>query len=50
MEYFHETGILQIQKIQNIFGPYESIILWMTRAGDPKNAFLIYFPLVWYTD
>lgn len=45
MDYVHLQGVAIIHKIQHLFRHYEDIMQFITTVGDPRYAFLIYFPL-----
>lgn len=48
MEEIHDYGIGFILQLQNVFKNYESEMLFLSRLGDPRNAFLIYFPVAYH--
>lgn len=47
MEFLHTVGIDFIQHLQKHFKGYDDIILVASHLGDPRNAFLIYFPIAY---
>nr|XP_034334380.1 glucose-6-phosphatase 2-like isoform X1 [Crassostrea gigas] len=47
MEYVHLRGVEIIQQIQHTFRHHVDLMQFLTRVGDPRYAFLIYFPLAY---
>lgn len=47
MEYLHHSGVEVVHYVQKSLAGNENIMLLMSKAGDPRNAFLIYFPLIY---
>ena len=50
MEAVHDFGISLILQLQNVFKNHESEILFLSRVGDPRNSFLVYFPVAYHVD
>ena len=48
MEKIYDFGIDIILQIQSACKNYEDQILFLSRVGDPRNAFLIYFPMAYH--
>ncbi|XP_074652740.1 glucose-6-phosphatase 2-like [Tubulanus polymorphus] len=48
MDVLHVNGVLFIQYLQIQFKEYSNVMLLLTYLGDPRNAFIIYFPLAFY--
>ncbi|XP_034429826.1 glucose-6-phosphatase 2-like isoform X1 [Hippoglossus hippoglossus] len=47
MDLVHGSGVLVIQHLQNNYREYHSFLNFMSTVGDPRNIFLVYFPL-WF--
>ncbi|KAH3705164.1 glucose-6-phosphatase 3-like [Dreissena polymorpha] len=45
MDLLHEQGVVVIQFLQRQFEDYAGLMQTISHLGDPRNAFLIYFPL-----
>lgn len=45
MDFLHSTGVSGIQFLQNVFKDQSELMLQLSHLGDPRNAFLLYFPL-----
>lgn len=45
MDYVHLQGVYFIHNIQALFKHYGDLMQFITTVGDPRYAFLIYFPL-----
>nr|AJV88489.1 glucose-6-phosphatase [Branchiostoma japonicum] len=41
----HLEGVSFIQWLQTTFSGFADVLLFLTRMGDPRHAFLVYFPL-----
>ncbi|XP_078661661.1 glucose-6-phosphatase 3-like [Branchiostoma floridae x Branchiostoma belcheri] len=41
----HLEGVSFIQWLQTTFSDFADVLLFLTRMGDPRHAFLVYFPL-----
>ncbi|XP_038610371.1 glucose-6-phosphatase 3 [Tachyglossus aculeatus] len=50
METAHGAGIALAEALQNGLPWLEGTWLWVTYLGDPKCAFLVYFPAVYYAE
>ncbi|XP_070536229.1 glucose-6-phosphatase 2-like [Ptychodera flava] len=46
MDSLHSLGVSFIELLQHTFSNYENHMFFMSHMGDPRNAFLIYFPVV----
>ncbi|XP_028662188.1 glucose-6-phosphatase 2-like [Erpetoichthys calabaricus] len=47
MDFVHSNGVLVIQHLQKNYREYQSFVHFMSSIGDPRNIFLVYFPL-WF--
>ncbi|XP_052805680.1 glucose-6-phosphatase 3-like [Mya arenaria] len=47
MDFIHKHGIEVIQFLQNEFPEHSGLMQTMSRMGDPRAAFLIYFPVAY---
>ncbi|XP_060113261.1 glucose-6-phosphatase 2 [Heteronotia binoei] len=47
MDLLHRSGVLIIQHLQKDYRSYQRFLHFMSHVGDPRNIFLIYFPL-WF--
>ncbi|XP_062576542.1 glucose-6-phosphatase 2-like [Saccostrea cucullata] len=47
MDYVHLQGVQIIHQIQHTFRHHVDLMQMLTRVGDPRYAFLIYFPLAY---
>ncbi|XP_077993124.1 glucose-6-phosphatase 2-like [Glandiceps talaboti] len=47
MDFLQAQGVSFIQFLQSTLGRYDAYMLFMSHMGDPRNAFLIYFPIVY---
>nr|XP_039249441.1 glucose-6-phosphatase 2-like [Styela clava] len=47
MDYLHHSGVDVVRYVQTSLAESKNAMLLMSKAGDPRNAFLIYFPLIY---
>ncbi|XP_077175033.1 glucose-6-phosphatase 2 [Paroedura picta] len=47
MDLLHRNGVLVIQHLQKDYRSFQGFLNFMSHVGDPRNIFLIYFPL-WF--
>ena len=47
MDALYDSGIQFILYLQKSWSGWENQMLWLSKFGDPRNAFLVYFPIVY---
>jgi glucose-6-phosphatase len=50
MDVVHGEGVRLILYLQNAFSGLTNEMLFLSRVGDPRNSFLIYFPVAYHLD
>lgn len=50
MEVLHGEGVRFIIYLQNAFSGFTNEMLFLSRVGDPRNSFFIYFPVAYNLD
>ncbi|XP_041371597.1 glucose-6-phosphatase 2-like [Gigantopelta aegis] len=48
MDEIHAGGIIFIQHLQQHFKGFSEYMLFLSHLGDPRNAFLVYFPIAYF--
>ena len=50
MEVLYEEGVQVILALQSSLADWDNEMLFLSRVGDPRNSFMIYFPVVFHFD
>lgn len=48
MEFLYDEGVHFIMYLQKSWGEWQNEMLLLSKVGDPKNSFLIYFPVLYH--